>query len=143
MKFDSFEIAMLIKEIYSSSMEIVSKSMRESNLTHQQIMIIKLIAHSGEINISSICEQLSLSKGTVSGIVQRLEDSGYVKKVKCENDKRNTYVTFSDKGYEFAKEFRNHINDSFDRIFENFTDEEKINVRDGLKRLRDRIKEVD
>ncbi|MEF9953341.1 MAG: MarR family transcriptional regulator [Clostridium sp.] len=143
MKNDSFEIAMLIKDIYSKSMDIVSKSMKYSNLTHQQTMIIKLIAHTGEINISKICDQLSLSKGTVSGIVQRLEEAGYVEKVKYENDKRNTYVRFSDKGFEFANEFRNKINESFDKIFGNFTDEEKREIREGLIKLRDRIKEVD
>ncbi|MEF9953383.1 MarR family winged helix-turn-helix transcriptional regulator [Clostridium sp.] len=143
MKYNSFEIAMLIKEIYSSSMDIVSRSMKHSKLTHQQIMIIKLVAHSGEINISKICQQLSLSKGTVSGIVQRLEDADYVKKIKYDDDKRNTYIKFSDKGLEFATEFRNHINSSFDKIFEKFTDEEKVDIRDGLIKLRDRIKEVD
>lgn len=46
-EYDSFEIAMLIKEIYSNTMGIVSESLKESGLTHQQIMIIKLIAHRG------------------------------------------------------------------------------------------------
>ena len=39
-KFDSFEMAMLIKEIYSSTMNILSSSLKESGLTHQQIMVI-------------------------------------------------------------------------------------------------------
>ncbi|RDY24550.1 MarR family transcriptional regulator [Romboutsia maritimum] len=141
MKYDSFEIAMLIKEIYSSTMEIVSTSLKDSGLTHQQIMIIKLIAHKGEVNISELCEEMSLAKGTISGIVQRLESAGYVKKVKYEKDKRNTYVAFSDKGLDFAKEFRNKINESFDKIFENFTDEEITEVRKNLLKIRNKIKE--
>lgn len=47
-----------------------------------------------------------ISKGTVSGIVQRLEATGYVEKVKYEGDKRNTYVKFSEKRIKFAKEFK-------------------------------------
>ncbi len=109
MKSDSFEIAMLIKEIYSSTVGAVSCGLKEIGLTHQQIMVIKLIAHNKKVNISELCEEMSLSKGTVSGIVTRLESLGYVKKIKLENDKRNTYVTFSDKGLEFAKEYKNKI----------------------------------
>lgn len=140
-KFESFEIAMLIKEVYSSTMNIVSNSLKDSGLTHQQIMIIKLVAHNKEVNLSRLCEEMSLSKGTVSGIVQRLEDIGYIEKVKYENDKRNTYVRFSKRGLEFANEFRNKINESFDKIFENFTEEEVKEVKEGLLKLKKKIEE--
>ncbi|MBB6622469.1 MarR family winged helix-turn-helix transcriptional regulator [Clostridium gasigenes] len=139
--FECFEIAMLIKEVYSSTMNIVSKNLKDSGLTHQQIMVIKLVAHKKEITISQLCEEMSLAKGTVSGIVQRLEDADYVKKVKSENDKRNTYVVFSEKGLEFAKEFRYKINESFDEVFKNFTKEEMDEAKQGLRKLRDKIKE--
>lgn len=140
--FDSFEIAMLIREIYSSTMNIVSQSLREIGLTHQQIMVIKLVAHAhnGEINISELCEEMSLAKGTVSGIVQRLETADYIEKVKHEEDKRNTYVKFSKKGIEFAKEFRSKINESFDKVFEDFTEEEITRVKEGLIKLNHKIK---
>ncbi|MBN1043659.1 MarR family transcriptional regulator [Clostridium botulinum] len=143
MKSDSFKIAMLIKEIYSSTVGAVSCGLKEIGLTHQQIMVIKLIAHNKKVNISELCEEMSLSKGTVSGIVTRLESLGYVKKIKLENDKRNTYVTFSDKGLEFAKEYRNKINESFDKVFKNLTEEEIKEVKSSLLKLRDKIKEND
>lgn len=138
--FDSFEIAMLIKEIYSKSIKVISDGLKDSGLTHQQIMVIKIIAHNGEVIISDICEEMSLAKGTVSGIVRRLEEAGYVEKVKHQGDKRNTYVRFSDKGREFAKEFRFTINKSFDEIFKNFTDEELLRVKNELKVLKEKIK---
>lgn len=140
MKYDSFEIAMLIKEIYASTIEIVNDNLKESGLTHQQTMVIKLIAHKGKITISELCKEMSLAKGTVSGIVSRLEAADYVKKIKYDNDKRNTYVEFSDKGYEFARDFRNEINKSFDKIFENFTDDEVKETKKNLIELRNKLK---
>ena len=141
MRQDSFEVAMLIKEIYANTMGTVSKSLRESGLTNQQIMVIELIAHNKQVNISQLCEEMSLSKGTISGIVARLEKADYVKKIKDEKDKRNTYVAFSDKGFEFAKNFIEEINGSFDKVFENFTEEEVKQVKDALTKLRNKIKE--
>ena len=143
MKYDSFEIAMLIKEIYANTMGIVSENLKESGFTNQQIMVIKLIAHNGQVTISQLCDEMFLAKGTVSGIVKSLEEAGYVKKIKNEEDKRNTYVTFSDKGMEFAKKFRNDINKSFDEIFRNFTEEEIIEVKSNLLKLRNKIKGED
>lgn len=141
MRQDSFEVAMLIKEIYANTMGTVSKSLRESGLTNQQIMVIKLIAHNKQVNISQLCEEMSLSKGTISGIVARLEKADYVKKIKDEKDKRNTYVAFSDKGFEFVKNFIEEINGSFDKVFENFTEEEVKQVKDALTKLRNKINE--
>lgn len=140
MKYDSFEIAMLIKEIYASTIEIVNENLKGSSLTHQQTMVIKLIAHKEKVTISELCHEMSLAKGTISGIVSRLEKADYVKKVKYDNDKRNTYVEFSVKGYEYAKNFRNEINKSFDKIFENFTEDEVKKTKNNLIELRNKLK---
>ena len=139
--FECFEISMIIKEIYSSTTNILSKNLKYSGLTHQQIMVIKLVAHKGVITVSELCEEMSLAKGTVSGIVQRLETANYLKKTKSENDKRNTYITFSEKGLEFVEEFRAKINESFDEVFKNFTEEEIDEAKKSLIKLRDKIKE--
>lgn len=141
MKYDSFEIAMLIKEIYASTIVKVSDNLKDSGLTHQQTMVIKLIAHRGRITISELCKEMSLAKGTVSGIVSRLEAADYIKKIKLENDKRNTYVEFSDKGLEYARSFRDQINESFDSVFKNFTNEEAQETKENLIKLRDKLKE--
>lgn len=142
MKYDSFEIAMLIKEIYASTIEKVNDNLKDSGLTHQQTMVIKLIAHKGRVTISELCKEMSLAKGTVSGIVSRLESADYIKKIKLENDKRNTYVEFSNKGFEYAKNFREKINESFDSVFENFTDEEVKETKENLIKLRNKLKET-
>lgn len=139
--FSSFQIAMLIKEIYASSINIISHSLKDCELTHQQIMVIQLVAHQKQITISRLCEEMSLAKATVSGIVQRLEKMDYVKRIKDTNDKRNTYVVFSDKGSIFAKEFKATINESFDRIFIGFDDEELLELRDNLLKVNRKIKE--
>lgn len=140
MKCDPFEVAMLIKEVYSNTVNIISDNLKESGLTYQQIMVIKLIAHNGRVNISTVCDEMSLSKGTVSGIVTRLESLGYINKIKEPNDKRNTYIEFSEKGLEFAKEFRKTINESFENIFENFTEDELTKLKEDLIVTRNKIK---
>ena len=138
-KVDSFEIAMLIREIYSKTTNIVSDRLKGYPLTHQQIIIIKLIGHSRELTISDICSEMSLTKGTVSGIVSRLEEAGYIEKFKKDDDKRNTYLKLSKKGHEFALTCKDAMKKSFDDIFKEFTDEEMENISIDLKNLLSRI----
>ncbi|MGL4738471.1 MAG: MarR family winged helix-turn-helix transcriptional regulator [Cellulosilyticaceae bacterium] len=139
----SFEIIKCIKEIYSLMNTQIGCSMKGSGLTPQQTMVIKVLAHSKEVTMTQLCEELSLAKATVSGIVQRLEDAGYVTKVKKDEDKRSTYITFSEKGRVFASQFRNTMNHSFSDLFTNFTPEELIQIQSALNLLIQKMKEND
>ena len=50
-KNKAFRAAMMIKELYSKTTNIISDNLRESGLTHQQCMVIQLIAHKKERTI--------------------------------------------------------------------------------------------
>lgn len=138
--FEAFQVAMLIKEIHSSLMRDLDCSLLDSGLTPQQIMVIKLIAHKGKITISELCDEMSLSKGTVSGIVSRLEAAGHVRKFKEVRDKRATYVAFSEQGEAFAREYRDLMNDSFKSVFRNFSREELLSAKKELLALKEKLK---
>lgn len=138
-----FHMMMLIKEIYSSMHCQLGSSMKESGLTPQQILVIKLIAHNKEMTSSQLCEELSLSKATVSGIVGRLEEAGYLQKEKRDTDKRNTYITFTEKGMNFAINFKKSMNHSFNQVLESLTDEEVNYITEALELLTHKMKEED
>lgn len=121
-------------------MHVVEKNLAYSNFTHQQVIVIKLIAHNHEMTISELCREMSLAKGTVSGIVSRLEQSGYLEKSKNEDDKRNTYIKFSPKGIELAQKFRVSIQESFDKIFKDCTQEEMDELVKSLRNILLKIK---
>lgn len=132
---DSFRLAMLIREIYSMSMHSVDECLGESGLTHQQVIVVKLIAHNGDMTVSDLCSHMSLSKGTVSGILTRLAERGYIEKYKKEDDLRNTYVRFTTKGSDFALEFRDMMKRSFDGIFGESSDEDLAEIEASLRKL--------
>lgn len=137
---DSFKIVMLIREVYSKAMNKIEESLADSGLTHQQIMVLKIIAHNKEINITQLCNEMYLSKATVSGIVNRLEKADYIKKVKYPEDKRNTYISFSNKGLEFAKKFRIKVEETFGNLFDNLTEKEKDEIYVTLNLIKEKLK---
>lgn len=142
MKNDSFEIAMIIKEIYTDTVGIVSCNLKDCGLTHQQITVIKIIAHEKKVTVSELCDKMSLSKGTVSGIVTRLEDAGYVEKHRSEKDKRISNIIFTDKGRAFAREYKDAMNNSFNKIVENLTNEEIKELKKDLLRIKKYLREL-
>lgn len=139
--YDCFRIAMLLKELYSKTMYTVEENFKENGLTHQQIIVIKLIAHNQELTISQLCDEMSLAKGTVSGIISRLEQIGYIEKFKKSNDKRNTYVKFTTTGFEFATNFKIKMQESFDDIFKNCDENELSDLVKNLRNILAKVKE--
>ena len=136
---DSFATASLIREIYSRCMNQIGSGMADSGLSHQQIMVIRLIAHNKTIQVSQLCQEMALTKGTVSGILNRMEQAGYIEKYKTPKDKRNTYIRFSPMGQAFADKFRQSIITSYDRIFENFSDEALAKARVSLQQIAEKL----
>ena len=86
---------------------------------------------------------MSLTKGTVSGILNRMEAAGLIEKFKNKKDQRNTYIRFSEKGQELAKNFRTKIVDSFDQVFVNFTDAELLQSKDALIQIQQKLMKED
>jgi len=136
---ETFTLAMIIRDIYSQCMNQISQSTADSGLSHQQIMVIRLIAHKKSIHVSELCKEMSLTKGTVSGILNRMEVAGLIEKYKNKKDQRNTYIRFSEKGQELAKNFRTKIIDSFDLVFVNFTDSELLQSKDALTQIQQKL----
>lgn len=131
----SYELAMLIREVYLLSMSSMDKDLSEYGITPQQLIMIKLIAHNKGMQHSELCEAMNLSKGTVSGIIKRLTERGLVEKQPIESDKRNSIIVFTHKGKDFAYSIRHEMNDTFENIF-------KTSSEDDIRRYRDTLREM-
>lgn len=135
-----FEIIMMIKEIYSLMNSQIGSGMKASGLTNQQVMVIKILAHQKEVTLTGLCNELSLTKATMSGIIKRLEELDYVVKQKKDEDKRNTYITLSEKGNSFAYQFKQTMNNSFCNVFKDLTPDEMNKIKQALRILTIKMK---
>lgn len=138
-----FEITMLIKEIDSKIYNVILNELKDEKLTPQQIIILKYLGHHGEMTVSEICTSMSLSKGTVSGILNRMEKQNFIKKIKYENDKRNTYISFTEEGLELAKKVMVNFNRGFNKIFKDINVQELEETKESLEQFIQKIKECE
>lgn len=136
-----FEIAMIIKEIDSKIYSAILNELKDEKLTPQQIIILKHLGHKGEMTVSEICTSMSLSKGTVSGILNRMEKQNYIRKIKYENDKRNTYINFTEEGIELAKKVMVNFNRGFNKIFKDIDIDQLEETKENLLSFIQKIKE--
>ncbi|MGL4850656.1 MAG: MarR family winged helix-turn-helix transcriptional regulator [Clostridium sp.] len=137
----SFQITKLIKDIDLEVYNILSKELKETELTPQQLTVVKHLGHHGEMTVSEICAVMNLTKGTVSGILNRMERLGYIKKIKHDEDKRNTYITFTEKGRFEGRKYMLSFNKVYSNIFKNIEECKLEEIKKGLEEIIQKIRE--
>ncbi|AMA74559.1 hypothetical protein ACH33_00755 [Aneurinibacillus sp. XH2] len=120
--------------------ELLSREIAAFNITGPQFLVLRCLKDEPQ-RISDISRQLCLSNSTVSGIVDRLEENGYVRRVRDEKDRRVVWVFFSEKVKALCREVPALRDDYFDGIFAGVSEDEIKNIVNALQLLADRLKE--
>lgn len=113
----SMNLAIAIRKIYQMSMHAMERELMKIGLTPQQVMVLKLLAHDGPLQHHELMKKMELSKGTMSGILKRLEDKELIKRAVMEHDRRNASFDFTDKGRTFAGEFHELMDEAMSGVF--------------------------
>ena len=109
---------------------------RDVDLTVPQADVIFTLGNTDGLTFKEIGEKTLITKGTLTGVIDRLEDKGLVRRVSCPDDRRCTRVALTEKGKTlFAKEFPRQIRylkARFDRLGKS----EQRKALESLKKLR-------
>lgn len=133
------KVVQLMKKIMSKVKQKVGIHFREMNLTGPQGILMGTLAHHGEMKVSELSEKLGLSNSTVSGILDRLENQGFVERTRSKEDRRVVYVKVTD---EFKKHSLKHfeeINKIVEQMMDKATPEELEIILKGMNTLEEVI----
>jgi DNA-binding MarR family transcriptional regulator len=76
------------------------------NITQTQMFTIITLAERAPVRLSDLSRRMNISAPTVTGIVDRLEKLGYVKRVPDRTDRRAINVDLTAKGKNIARKLR-------------------------------------
>ena len=68
------------------------------DLTYTQYIVMMVLWEEGKTNEKCLCETLCLKSNTVTPLLKKLEDKGYIKKEKDPEDARNLVITLTEQG---------------------------------------------
>jgi DNA-binding MarR family transcriptional regulator len=71
---------------------------RQTGLTTSQLLVLELLAGSGELTVGSIAREVGLAQGTVTSLIDRLVDRGLLCRRRANSDRRQVKVAISDAG---------------------------------------------
>ena len=105
-------------------------------------VVMSHLAAKGSMGQLEIVELTRLKPPTVSTLLRRMEDEGYIIRITQEKDKRTIRVTLSEKGKEFDREHLRRLSTNDHQAVKGFSAEDQKTLEALLLRMRDNLKEV-
>jgi DNA-binding MarR family transcriptional regulator len=92
--------------LYTESRRLTKGMAREVGLTGPQLTVIKLLETFDNLSLSSLSERIRAQNSTVTGIIDRMEREGLVRRERSTVDRRVVHIKLSDKGVRLARQIQ-------------------------------------
>jgi DNA-binding MarR family transcriptional regulator len=131
-KADIDAIVETIIYLYTESRRLTKGMASQFGLTGPQLTVIKLLESFGDISLSSLSERIRAQNSTVTGIIDRMEREGLVRRERSTSDRRVVYIRLSEKGARLARQIEVEPMEIFRGALSSLT---RDDVRDLLRIL--------
>ena len=93
--------------LYACSKEIIRRYkpfLDEVDLTYTQYITMMALWENESMNVRELGSCLFLDSGTLTPLLKKLENKGYIMRSRSKEDERNLIVTLTDKGWELREQ---------------------------------------
>ncbi|RAI81113.1 MarR family transcriptional regulator [Macrococcoides goetzii] len=113
--FSYYNVNRLFNQFYKSSL-------KSFNLTYTQYLVLVSLWEKPSQTLNELGKELDLASNTLTPLLKRLEDKGYVMRLRPEKDKRQLIVQLTEEGRTLQKKVERHLLTCFSTI-EGLTEE--------------------
>jgi MarR family 2-MHQ and catechol resistance regulon transcriptional repressor len=131
----SLKLFIVLSRAYKAINEHVNKMIQANGLNPTEFAVLELLYHKGDVPLQQIGGKILLASGSITYVVDKLEQKGLLKRVACPNDRRVTYAQISETGKQFIEEiFPDHAK-RIDELMSSLDESEKEEAIRLLKKL--------
>ena len=105
------------------------------DLTMPQLKVIMLIMYNGQMTVGQLSESLDVSLPNMTGIIDRLQQQGYVARKHSAKDRRVVYIEITEKARSIFKEINQSGIEQIKKIEQGLNENEIEMAKLGLKVL--------
>ncbi len=118
-----------------ATMQFFRPLLHENSLTEQQWRVLRALYAYNEMESKELANRCCLLSPSLTGILKRLEQQGYVQRRKSEEDQRRTIISLTDKANDLFQQLSPEVERRYKAFTERY-DEKK------LKQLMEMLKEL-
>ena len=95
--------------LYACARRIVNlytPHLKPLGLTYTQYIVFMVLWQERSVQVKDLCRKLYLDSGTLTPLLKKMEEAGYVTRERCHEDERVVTVTVTEKGMELREKCR-------------------------------------
>lgn len=129
--FKTYAVSRYITSLYKPFLD-------EILLTYPQYLVMVVLWENGSMNISKIGKFLHLDNGTLTPLLKRMEQTGFLIRVRNSSDERTVQISLTEKGTELRKK-ASHIPQAVQACI-GISNEKSAQLLSGLNEIIDNSK---
>jgi MarR family 2-MHQ and catechol resistance regulon transcriptional repressor len=131
----SLKLFIVLSRSYKALNEQANKLIAEKGLNPTEFAVLELLFHKGDQPLQQIGGKILLASGSITYVVDKLEQKGLLKRVACPNDRRVTYAQITNEGKQFIDGIFPEHAQKIDEMMSVLSNEEKNTAIELLKKL--------
>ena len=108
---------------------------REVGLNISQLLVLQILEEGGEATAGGIAARVNLKQATVTSLLDKLEQRGFVRRQRGESDRRKVWVELMPAGREALAQAPDRLQERFRARFEGLADWEQAYLVGALERV--------
>ncbi|NNU82344.1 MarR family transcriptional regulator [Geobacillus sp. BMUD] len=131
----SLKLFIVLSRAYRSVSDQVNKSIQSFGVNPTEFAVLELLYHKGDQPLQQIGEKILLASGSITYVIDKLENKGLIMRRACERDRRVTYASITDSGRQFIQRVFPEHAETIHETVAALTPEEKEQAIVLLKKL--------
>jgi MarR family transcriptional regulator, 2-MHQ and catechol-resistance regulon repressor len=131
----SLKLFIVLSRAYKAINEHVNKSIQSSGLNPTEFAVLELLYHKGDQPMQQIGGKILLASGSITYVVDKLEQKGFLRRIACPKDRRVTYAQITEAGKEFIQDIFPEHAEQIHQLMSSLTEAEKDEAISLLKKL--------
>ncbi|GAC91493.1 MarR family transcriptional regulator [Anoxybacillus flavithermus NBRC 109594] len=131
----SLKLFIVLSRAHKAVSEHVKHDIQRYGLNPTEFGVLDLLYHKGAQPIQQIGDKILLTSGSMTYVIDKLEEKGYIVRQRCEKDRRITYAVITEEGKALMDHiFPQHAQKMLE-IFQSLSTDEKEMAIHLLKKI--------
>lgn len=135
----SNEPFLLLMQTSKAIQERIRDEMSKYNLSITEFSVLEVLFYQGKQTIQQIGNRILISSGSMTYVIDKLEQKGILKRNDCKEDRRVIHITLTAEGMDMMEKIMPKYHDMVVDIFGTVTESESQVMVDCLRKVRDRM----
>ncbi len=128
-------IVFLLAKAYQKAHGTLKKCMADYGLTPVQVLVIEALRDEEGISSGELGKKLVLDSATLSGVLERLAEKGWIVKETDQEDRRSLRIYLGDLSKKLDEQMRERRQKANEEVLKNLSTEEKVLLKRLLRDL--------